>query len=197
MWHQRYQICFWDQFPINDYIYWIVYIVRSALLLSTGRQTTPPVQTSVSFFRNTRIFQFCKAPNRRRERKFKPYTRTQSNSRRSRDALCYLMHFSFLHVPNDCERCVQKHCLRKSKIYPKLLLMFNLNRFICGYVKTQYFISVCFCSRILVGAPLGRNLQPGTNHSGALYKCPINLKAPNDRDCIQIETDGRRSMYLA
>ncbi|KYB25676.1 integrin alpha-PS1 isoform X2 [Tribolium castaneum] len=42
---------------------------------------------------------------------------------------------------------------------------------------------------ILVGAPLGRNLQPFTNRSGALYKCPMSRR---DNDCEQIETDGKR-----
>nr|CAH7714317.1 unnamed protein product [Callosobruchus chinensis] len=46
-----------------------------------------------------------------------------------------------------------------------------------------------FCFRLLVGAPLGQNLQPGSNHSGALFKCPISTY---DNDCIQVETDGRR-----
>ncbi|KAI4457290.1 integrin alpha [Holotrichia oblita] len=40
---------------------------------------------------------------------------------------------------------------------------------------------------MLVGAPLGQNLQPGTNRSGALFKCPIV-----EADCTQVETDGRR-----
>ncbi|XP_058978100.1 integrin alpha-PS1 isoform X2 [Musca domestica] len=43
---------------------------------------------------------------------------------------------------------------------------------------------------LLVGAPLDKNLQPGTNHSGALYKCPITQ---NYDDCEQVVTDGRRS----
>ncbi|XP_030754239.1 integrin alpha-PS1-like isoform X2 [Sitophilus oryzae] len=43
---------------------------------------------------------------------------------------------------------------------------------------------------ILVGAPKGQNLQPGTNQSGALYKCPITTA---DNDCIQVETDGHRT----
>ncbi|XP_066254673.1 integrin alpha-PS1 isoform X1 [Euwallacea similis] len=42
---------------------------------------------------------------------------------------------------------------------------------------------------ILVGAPLGQNLQPGTNLSGALFKCPISNY---DQDCEQIVTDGLR-----
>uniref|UniRef100_A0A1B0A099 Uncharacterized protein n=1 Tax=Glossina pallidipes TaxID=7398 RepID=A0A1B0A099_GLOPL len=42
---------------------------------------------------------------------------------------------------------------------------------------------------LLVGAPLDKNLQPGTNHSGALYKCPITQ---NYNDCEQVITDGRR-----
>ncbi|XP_056638036.1 integrin alpha-PS1-like isoform X2 [Diorhabda sublineata] len=42
---------------------------------------------------------------------------------------------------------------------------------------------------ILVGAPLGKNLQPYTNQSGALFKCPISNY---DDDCIQVETDGKR-----
>ncbi|KAG5899741.1 hypothetical protein JTB14_006079 [Gonioctena quinquepunctata] len=42
---------------------------------------------------------------------------------------------------------------------------------------------------ILIGAPLGKNLQPSSNHSGALFKCPISN---DDSDCTQIETDGKR-----
>ncbi|KAL1497241.1 hypothetical protein ABEB36_008234 [Hypothenemus hampei] len=42
---------------------------------------------------------------------------------------------------------------------------------------------------ILVGAPLGQNLQPGTNASGAVFKCPISK---HTEDCVQIETDGLR-----
>uniref|UniRef100_A0AAR5QAR5 Integrin alpha-2 domain-containing protein n=1 Tax=Dendroctonus ponderosae TaxID=77166 RepID=A0AAR5QAR5_DENPD len=42
---------------------------------------------------------------------------------------------------------------------------------------------------LLVGAPLGQNLQPDTNYSGAVFKCPISEL---DQDCIQIETDGQR-----
>ncbi|XP_065080048.1 integrin alpha-PS1 isoform X2 [Ochlerotatus camptorhynchus] len=43
---------------------------------------------------------------------------------------------------------------------------------------------------VLVGAPLGQNLQPATNRSGALFKCPITQLS---NDCEQIKTDGRRS----
>ncbi|XP_055910132.1 integrin alpha-PS1 isoform X2 [Eupeodes corollae] len=43
---------------------------------------------------------------------------------------------------------------------------------------------------LLVGAPLGKNLQPQSNHSGALFKCPITQSR---NDCEQIITDGRRS----
>ncbi|XP_013118414.2 integrin alpha-PS1 isoform X1 [Stomoxys calcitrans] len=43
---------------------------------------------------------------------------------------------------------------------------------------------------LLVGAPLDKNLQPGTNKTGALYKCPITQ---NFNDCEQVITDGRRS----
>ncbi|XP_044758500.1 integrin alpha-PS1 isoform X1 [Coccinella septempunctata] len=43
---------------------------------------------------------------------------------------------------------------------------------------------------MLVGAPLGKNLQPKTNRSGALFKCPMTQ---DDRyDCVQVETDGKR-----
>ena len=42
---------------------------------------------------------------------------------------------------------------------------------------------------ILVGAPKDKNLQPGTNRSGALYKCDLSLYTS---DCVQVETDGRR-----
>uniref|UniRef100_A0A182K7Y5 Uncharacterized protein n=1 Tax=Anopheles christyi TaxID=43041 RepID=A0A182K7Y5_9DIPT len=43
---------------------------------------------------------------------------------------------------------------------------------------------------MLVGAPLGQNLQPGTNHSGALFRCPITLAQD---DCTQVITDGHRT----
>ncbi|XP_063705337.1 integrin alpha-PS1 [Culicoides brevitarsis] len=42
---------------------------------------------------------------------------------------------------------------------------------------------------LLVGAPLGENLQPRTNRSGALFKCPLTQ---NRRDCEQVITDGYR-----
>ncbi|CAG9561864.1 unnamed protein product [Danaus chrysippus] len=46
-------------------------------------------------------------------------------------------------------------------------------------------------SWLLVGAPLGQNLQPNTTKSGALWRCRVN-SAPND--CEQIVTDGKRSL---
>lgn len=55
------------------------------------------------------------------------------------------------------------------------------------------FIVIKFCflyHRLLVGAPLGQNLQPNTTKSGALWKCSVT-SAPTD--CIQIITDGKRS----
>ncbi|CAG5046011.1 unnamed protein product [Parnassius apollo] len=42
--------------------------------------------------------------------------------------------------------------------------------------------------RLLVGAPLGQNLQPNTTRSGALWKCRLT---PAVRDCEQIITDGK------
>lgn len=39
-----------------------------------------------------------------------------------------------------------------------------------------------------MGAPLGQNLQPQTNRSGALWKCPITARSD---DCEQVITDGR------
>ena len=42
---------------------------------------------------------------------------------------------------------------------------------------------------LLIGAPQDRNLQPGTNSSGALYRCPVSL---DTRDCSQVVTDGKR-----
>ncbi|KOB77704.1 Integrin alpha 1 [Operophtera brumata] len=45
--------------------------------------------------------------------------------------------------------------------------------------------------RLLVGAPLGKNLQPNTTKSGALWKCALS---PQTGDCQQIITDGRRSL---
>lgn len=52
----------------------------------------------------------------------------------------------------------------------------------------------CFLYRLLVGAPLGKNLQPNTTKSGALWKCPLD---PQTGDCEQIITDGRRSESTA
>ncbi|KAK0075113.1 hypothetical protein PV326_011868, partial [Microctonus aethiopoides] len=43
-------------------------------------------------------------------------------------------------------------------------------------------------SWLLVGAPLGQNKQPGTNKSGALWKCPLTTYT---NDCTQVITDGR------
>lgn len=45
-------------------------------------------------------------------------------------------------------------------------------------------------SWILVGAPLGQNLQPSSNRSGSLFKCPITQLS---NDCEQLKTDGRRT----
>ncbi|XP_014242194.1 integrin alpha-PS1 isoform X1 [Cimex lectularius] len=42
-------------------------------------------------------------------------------------------------------------------------------------------------SRLLVGAPLDKNLQPQTNRSGALWQCPLTNK---QNDCSQVYTDG-------
>ncbi|XP_073956802.1 integrin alpha-PS1-like isoform X3 [Choristoneura fumiferana] len=47
-------------------------------------------------------------------------------------------------------------------------------------------------SGLLVGAPLGQNLQPNTSRSGALWKCPLR---PAVDDCEQIATDGKRTKY--
>lgn len=44
-------------------------------------------------------------------------------------------------------------------------------------------------SWLLVGAPLDQNKQPLTNHSGALWRCPITSYT---EDCDQVTTDGRR-----
>ena len=41
-----------------------------------------------------------------------------------------------------------------------------------------------------MGAPLDQNIQPGTNRSGALWKCPLTSYA---RDCQQVITDGQKS----
>lgn len=47
---------------------------------------------------------------------------------------------------------------------------------------------------ILVGAPLGQNLQPASNYSGALFRCPITV---GQDDCTQVVTDGHRSKFLS
>lgn len=54
-------------------------------------------------------------------------------------------------------------------------------------------MSLCCLFRMLVGAPKGKNLQPGTNHSGSLFKCPITAKT---NDCVQVITDGRRCKWF-
>ncbi|XP_063233340.1 integrin alpha-PS1 isoform X2 [Bacillus rossius redtenbacheri] len=46
-------------------------------------------------------------------------------------------------------------------------------------------------SWLLVGAPLDQNLQPRTNRSGALWRCPITTLAG---DCEQVVTDGKRTI---
>ncbi|RVE45363.1 hypothetical protein evm_009992 [Chilo suppressalis] len=48
-------------------------------------------------------------------------------------------------------------------------------------------------SSVLIGAPLGQNLQPNTRKSGALWKCALT---PAVRDCEQVVTDGMRSIGL-
>ncbi|XP_034256700.1 integrin alpha-PS1 isoform X2 [Thrips palmi] len=44
---------------------------------------------------------------------------------------------------------------------------------------------------MLVGAPVDNNLQPGTNRSGALHRCPVSTYQD---DCEQVITDGRRTI---
>ncbi|CAL4109248.1 unnamed protein product, partial [Meganyctiphanes norvegica] len=46
-------------------------------------------------------------------------------------------------------------------------------------------------SWILVGAPKDQNLQPGTQNSGALWKCPLTT---NISDCTQVHTDGYKNL---
>ncbi|XP_045602877.2 uncharacterized protein [Procambarus clarkii] len=46
-------------------------------------------------------------------------------------------------------------------------------------------------SWILVGAPKDHNLQPGTNRSGALWKCPLTTLTS---DCQQVHTDGLKNL---
>ncbi|RZF47340.1 hypothetical protein LSTR_LSTR015672, partial [Laodelphax striatellus] len=43
---------------------------------------------------------------------------------------------------------------------------------------------------MLVGAPLGQNLQPNTNRSGALWRCDLTSY---EEDCVQVVTDGKRN----
>lgn len=70
-----------------------------------------------------------------------------------------------------------------------ILIFFSLFKY---FLKIYQFFLLFF--RILVGAPIGKNLQPKTNQSGALYKCP--LTSYHD-DCIQVVTDGKRSKYTS
>ncbi|XP_047487333.1 integrin alpha-PS1-like isoform X2 [Penaeus chinensis] len=46
-------------------------------------------------------------------------------------------------------------------------------------------------SWILVGAPKDHNLQPGTNRSGALWRCPLTTRTT---DCEQVQTDGFKNI---
>ena len=59
-----------------------------------------------------------------------------------------------------------------------------------AYKYTRDSSSFLFFCRILVGAPLDQNAQPGTNRSGALWSCPMSTSSS---DCVQIITDGRNS----
>ncbi|CAB0044688.1 unnamed protein product [Trichogramma brassicae] len=47
-----------------------------------------------------------------------------------------------------------------------------------------------YLSRMLIGAPLDQNRQPGTNRSGALWQCPMTS---DPEDCEQVITDGRKT----
>uniref|UniRef100_A0ABD2WID0 Integrin alpha-2 domain-containing protein n=1 Tax=Trichogramma kaykai TaxID=54128 RepID=A0ABD2WID0_9HYME len=47
-----------------------------------------------------------------------------------------------------------------------------------------------YLSRMLIGAPLDQNRQPGTNRSGALWQCPMTS---DPEDCEQVITDGRKN----
>ncbi|XP_039296864.1 integrin alpha-PS1 isoform X2 [Nilaparvata lugens] len=49
-------------------------------------------------------------------------------------------------------------------------------------------------SWMLVGAPLGQNLQPNTTRSGALWKCNLTSY---EEDCEQVITDGKRTIDSA
>ncbi|XP_068244696.1 integrin alpha-3-like isoform X2 [Palaemon carinicauda] len=49
-------------------------------------------------------------------------------------------------------------------------------------------------SWLLVGAPKDQNLQPGTNRSGALWKCPLTTYTS---DCEQVKTDGFKALNEA
>ncbi|KAM3965312.1 LOW QUALITY PROTEIN: multiple edematous wings [Aphomia sociella] len=46
--------------------------------------------------------------------------------------------------------------------------------------------------KLLVGAPLGQNLQPNSTQSGALFKCGLTSAVS---DCKQVITDGKSTKY--
>lgn len=83
--------------------------------------------------------------------------------------------------------------LDRSLKFRLLLYFFAINTLLYSiftFHHLELFSSLFFCNfRLLVGAPLGQNLQPMTNRSGALFKCPITQ---NTNDCTQVITDGRR-----
>lgn len=47
---------------------------------------------------------------------------------------------------------------------------------------------------MLIGAPRAQSGQPGTNHSGVVFKCPLTTYK---KDCVQlkIDQDNRRKFY--
>lgn len=68
-----------------------------------------------------------------------------------------------------------------------MLIFYNFK--LAHKTKKKYL----FIFRMLVGAPLGQNLQPQTNRSGALFKCPLTGL---ETDCVQVVTDGKRGKNL-
>ncbi|KAG8283959.1 integrin [Homalodisca vitripennis] len=66
----------------------------------------------------------------------------------------------------------------------------STSRVVLMIVSTPCGVECLLLRRLLVGAPLGQNLQPGTNRSGALWKCPLTTWTD---DCEQVITDGKRN----
>ena len=93
----------------------------------------------------------------------------------------------FLFQPWCCFCCI-------NKLPPSNADHFSCHIWMMYLLFFFFLLSRSLDNRLLVGAPLDQNLQPGTNRSGALWRCPMTTRS---NDCIQVVTDGKRSTYIS